>query len=188
MICEKARFDFQMFIESRVCKTPLPPHPPSPSITTTTGDQKEGGRRAPRSMSESSEVVPSSRKNNKKKKRTSSETKERADSLSENTGLFLGDQDFVPLKQWYVNFLIWVSRGVLIYLFEHEEVTRAVFQTWLSGLLPRLIAIHGRFHGKVNLSRKTNLINKFPIEYFVTEIRYILRERSQFTNYFSGYI
>ncbi|XP_063681749.1 uncharacterized protein LOC134816713 isoform X2 [Bolinopsis microptera] len=82
-------------------------HPKSPAVHRVinhdyrfNGDQKEGGRRAPRSMSESSEVVPSSRKNNKKKKRTSSETKERADSLSENTGLFLGDQDFVPLKQW----------------------------------------------------------------------------------------
>ena len=58
-------------------------------------------------MSESSEGAQNTRKNNKKKKRTSSETKERADSLSESTGLFLGDQNFVPLQQWYVAFLIW---------------------------------------------------------------------------------
>ena len=58
-------------------------------------------------MSESSEGAQNTRKNNKKKKRTSSETKERADSLSETSGLFLGDQNFVPLQQWYV--LTWLS-------------------------------------------------------------------------------
>ena len=84
------------------------------------GEQKEVGRRPPRSVSESSESVQNSRKNNKKKKkRTSSETvpketvsKERADSVTETTGLFLGDQDFVPLQQWYVGFRCWVPRGV----------------------------------------------------------------------------